>query len=152
MKMLLFLFLLPFCVNAQNCQDIRNIPRKNTKLKVFESPDSNAVQFTKDVLGKSATYRIRLRMMRTAIDLGQKGIVIFFEDGTKLEKPEESVDVNNLDGKFEFTGTLTLLPEELAIFQKKKISGFKLFTYQKDIPVASGEKFRNYANCIVSKK
>ena len=152
MKRLLFILLLPFCVNAQNCQDIKNIPRKNTKLKIFESPDSNAVQFTKDILGKSATYRIRLRIMRPTIDLGQKGVLIMFDDGTSLEKVEEIVDVNNLDDKFEFMSTITLLPEELILFQKKKIIGFKLFTYQKNITPLEGEKFRNYVKCISNKK
>jgi len=158
MKQFFLFVLFPFLVLSmpcdtfsQNCQEIRSVPRKNTKVKVFESPDSNAVQFTKDVLGKNITYRIHLRMMRPVIDLGQKGVTILFDDGSKLVKPEETVDVNNLDDKFEFTSTLTLLPEELLLLQKKKITGFILFTYQKDITSTDGEKFRSYAKCIIKK-
>src|ERR1051326_1040546 len=115
-KWLLLLLLFPFSLRAQNCTDVKSRSVKGVHSKTFDCPDTLAVQFTKIITGKDTFYHVHLRVEANAIHLNESGVIIQFSDGTKLEKPDEKIDVNPMDKGFEYVVKFSLSNEEMNTF------------------------------------
>lgn len=150
MRTLLFLFLLPAFSFAQ-CGDVKLVSNKSKSSDRWQTPDTNAVQFTKTAKGSDLVYRVNLRINGKEVNIGQQGIIITFDNGTTISKPDEMVDVVNMDGDFEYSAGFTLSPEEFNVFKKNRITKFQLATYQKALTSQEQEKYRTYAKCISGK-
>ena len=150
MRTLLFMFLLPAFSFAQ-CAEVKLVNSKTKTSDRWETPDSNTVQFTRTAKGSDLVYRVRLRIMGKEVNIGQQGILITFDNGTTLSKPDEMVDVINMDGGFEYNAGFTMSPEEFNVFKKNLIVQVKLANYQKALTAQEQEKYRSYAKCISAK-
>jgi hypothetical protein len=150
MRTLLFLLLLPVFSFAQ-CADVKLVSNKAKTSDRWQTPDTNAVQFTRTAKGSAVVYRVQLRITGREVNIGQQGIVITFDNGATLVKPDEMVDVVNMDGDFEYSAGFTLSPEEFNVFKKNRVVQFDLAHYQKALTTQEQEKYRSYARCIVSK-
>ena len=161
MKKLLFLLLLIPLVSLGQNKYSKEITLKEDKFdgtKTWYSPllmkgltIPNWVSFSKSQLedGSFATY-VKLSTTGMTLNTGEKGAIVLFEDGTKLEFPfaEIDVDVTNTVA-WRYSAFISLDDDELQHFIDKNIDGFKLFIYTKEkFRKKELEKIRGWAQGI----
>ena len=78
-----------------------------------------------------ATY-LSIRTGGYTASVGERGVILLLEDGTKLEWPNEvmTVDVNTCGFGFSYTAFIRLTDEQIDQLAKLKISGAKLYIYE----------------------
>jgi len=81
--------------------------------------------------GESKIY-LHIRGGGYTASVGEKGVIVLLEDGTKLEWPSSSVRSNVASGDFDFkyTALVTLTDEDIDKMSASKISGAKLYIYE----------------------
>ena len=104
--------------------------------------------------GKITTY-LRLKTYGSTLNIGEKGFILLFQDGTKLEKPNAKVDAESDSGTayWEYSTFTPISDEELEMFATKKVDSFRLYIYEgKPITKKSVLQVMGYAKGIKEKK
>lgn len=108
----------------------------------------NKVSF-KSTIKKNGEKTLRCILYNTSDNIYRgKGVFILFEDGTKIEKPECEVQSRYSSGSFSHISIFTINEEDSVIFSTKRITDIRMYLLDATIPLKSGEKIRNYFNCI----
>ena len=78
------------------------------------------------------TNYLSLTTYGSTLNVGEKGLVILFQDGTKIEKPNADIDYESNTGSpyWEYTAFEGISDEELEMFATKKIDAFRLYMYE----------------------
>lgn len=104
--------------------------------------------------GRINTY-LKLTTYGATLNVGEKGLILLFQDGTKLEKPNAEVDSESDSGTvyWEYSTFTRISDEELEMFASKKIDSFKLYIYEgKPITKKSVLQVMGYARGILNSK
>lgn len=119
----------------------------------IQSPfSSSSKECIYKIISKSdTTYYLSLTATGSTLNIDSKGVIILFEDGSKLEKPNEKIDVKVGQKDFEYTCFIRVSKDELAKLCTNKISKYRLFIFDTSLSSFSGEKLRFYINCIIDK-
>lgn len=115
------------------------------------SPYSTTLSINKYIKGGKSYYYLSLYAKGSTVNVNIKGVTILFEDGSKMLKPNEKIDVD-VSGGFRYSAFIPLTQLDLQKLGTTKITKFRLYIYDKDIPSIEGEKFTQYVNCIKDKK
>lgn len=124
----------------------------NLNSPLSEGRKTSDVIIYKDIKSGKATYYLRLTAYGNTVSVDGKGVIILFEDGTKLNKPTQKVDVEAESSIFEYSAFITLTPNDLILLKTKKIAKFRLYIYDNSIDEYFAEKFTYYVKCIVEAK
>lgn len=80
----------------------------------------NKQNLTKNINGIDTTYYLSLTAYGNTVNVGGKGVIILFDDGTKFEKPNEKVDVKVGEEDYEYSCFIRLTKDEVHLFSEKK--------------------------------
>ncbi|AUC79297.1 hypothetical protein CW736_07820 [Nonlabens sp. MB-3u-79] len=102
------------------------------------------VQFRKTTSG---TYYMCIEQSSSSIFTGT-GVTLYFEDGSKIEKPKQKVDyrLNTRSNTFDHNAWLRLTDEEWEQVKTSNLKGIKMYVF--DIIIKKPEKIRAHANII----
>lgn len=105
---------------------------------------NNQIQFRKY---STDTYYMCLNQSSSSIYTGT-GVTIYFEDGTKIERPDVKLDyrLNSVTYKFDHSVWLSLSEEEWSMLESKNLKGIKMYIF--DIFVKKPEEIRAYVQLI----
>ncbi len=104
------------------------------------------------IIDKSnTTYYLSLNAYGNTVTVGGKGVIILFEDGSKLEKPDQKIDVKVGEKDYDYSCFIRLSKEDIELLRKNKISKYRLYIYDTNLSSFSAESLVKYTNCIVNK-
>lgn len=120
----------------------------------WRSPLLKNISFTK-VKYKDETVRMYLRITTygSTLNVGEKGLTVIFEDGSRFERPAAEIDANTSSGYgWRYTAFVSIDDEDLKLFATKKVKAYKLYIYEgalygKDLALTLG-----YAQGILESK
>jgi hypothetical protein len=105
----------------------------------------------KDIKNGKSVYTLSLTAYGSTANVGGKGVIILFEDGTKINKPTVEIDVEANSSNFEYSAYITLNLNDLKLLSTKKIDKYRLYIYDK-VNGSFAEKFQYYVKCVIDKK
>lgn len=105
---------------------------------------------TKNEKGEYHNY-LRLTTYGSTLNMGEKGLILLFEDGSRFEKPNAKIDANpdSNTAYWQYSIFIEISDAELEIFASKKIDKFRLYIYDgKPITKKSTLQVMGYAKGI----
>jgi hypothetical protein len=82
---------------------------------------------------------------------GEKGVIILFSDGTKIEKPNEKIDSKYLSNNvYRHSAWVTLNESDLEILKTKTMTDFRLYIYERKISENKAIKVLEKLNCLLN--
>lgn len=133
------------------CNEIEEENDKFTNKTTFDSPILNPISFRKVKIGDKVSTFIKIDVIGITANVGKKGVIILFEDGTKIERPDEVIDVNvnKKGGGFLYRSFFELNQEDIEKLSQNRISDVRLFIFDREIN--NGFKLQEYMKCIKDK-
>lgn len=116
---------------------------------IFDGVKMSPIIIYKVINGNSSQYYLSLSADGSTLNVGESGLIILFEDGTKLERPNQKIDVEAGDSDFKYKAFISLTETDLEKFTSKKISKYRLYIYDKTINQGEGEKFTHFVKCVL---
>ena len=119
----------------------------------IQNPYSQATkEYIYKIINKSdTTYYLSLKAYGSTVTVDGKGVIILFENGSKLEKPDEKIDVKVGQKDYDYSCFIRLSKEDIELLRKNKISKYRLYIYDTNLSSFSAESLVKYTNCIVNK-
>ena len=78
------------------------------------------------------TNYLSLTTYGSTLNVAEKGLILLFQDGSRIEKPDAEIDTKNDTGSpyWKYTAFVRITDEELEMFATKKVDAFKLYIYE----------------------
>ena len=171
----------PFLNNASKIeltQNIKNDPSKisnseNSKIWCYEV-EREIDDFTNEIIINSRivfynktspvtiykyinknviTYYLSLKTYGFTPIALEKGVIILFEDGSKLNKPNVNIDIQvTQNANYEYSAFFRITTSELSILRSKKIKKFRLYIFDEIINEEFSIRFPEYVKCVMDMK
>lgn len=97
------------------------------------------------------SYYLSLRTYGSTVNFGKTGVIILFDDETKMSKPTIEITVNYDTRGFEYHAFIPLTETEVKSLTTKKIRKFRLYIYDHELRWFFAEKFTYYVKCVMNK-
>ncbi|WP_010523154.1 hypothetical protein [Aquimarina agarivorans] len=131
------------------CNEIKVIKDKFEDKTTYYSPSVGKISLGKST-GEKEDGSIYMFLVANSsqFSTSEKGLIILFDDGTKISKPNESIRVKMGKGKyFDYKATIKLNDEEIKLFKEKIVTDFRLYIYDEE--VKNGKDLQEYINCMI---
>jgi len=138
------------------CNDIsRSVDEFTGEIKI-SSPLSEGSKLApviiyKDINKTSTAYYLSLHTNGNTLNVGESGVIILLDDGTKINKSDK-IDVEAADNGWDYRAFISLTQSDLQLLSTKKINKYRLYIYDETLSKWFAEKFINYVKCIREKK
>lgn len=119
---------------------------------IIEGRQISSMILYKTVKSGKVSYSLSLRTYGSTVNVGETGVIILFDDGTKMSKPTVKIDVDTDEKGFEYSAYIPLTETEVKSLTTKKIKKFRLYIYDKEVSPSFAEKFTYYVKCVMEKK
>lgn len=119
---------------------------------IIEGRQISSMILYKTVKSGKVSYSLSLRTYGSTVNVGETGVIILFDDGTKISKPTVKIDVDTDEKGFEYSAYIPLTETEVKSLTTKKIKKFRLYIYDKEVSPGFAEKFTYYVKCVMEKK
>jgi hypothetical protein len=119
---------------------------------IIEGRNISSMILYKTVKSGKVSYSLSLRTYGSTVNVGITGVIILFDDGTKISKPTVKIDVDSDEKGFEYSAYIPLTEIEVKSLTTKKIKKFRLYIYDEEVSPGFAEKFTYYAKCVMDKK
>ena len=74
---------------------------------------------------------VRLSTEGVTLNVGEKGLIVIFEDGSRFERPNAEIKADSGAGSmWNYTAFESINEEELSLFATKKVKAYKLYIYE----------------------
>ena len=165
----LLILLSPFYLNAQyefaSCDEITKSNDKFEDIVRYSTPTSTQfggfISALKVIDGDNSRVYLRLYANGQTLNVDEKGVILLFDDGSKLEWPTEKLEVEYKDFGYgntawRYSAFILLNDEEISMLSSKTINSYRLYIY--DIDVSSTKKknvrnktnFMNQVSCLIT--
>lgn len=119
---------------------------------IFEGDNFSSVGIDKVIKAGKSTYYLSLKTTGSTLNVGKVGLIVLFDNGTKLNKPSAKIDVEYEDGNYAYSAWIPLTEVEVKSLTTKKITKFRLYIYDEEVDPVFSEKFTYYVKCVIDKK
>ncbi|MDJ1506912.1 hypothetical protein [Xanthocytophaga agilis] len=131
------------------CDDETEKDKFNGTVKHF-TPYLEPVQFFKNIKNGVTVYYLALTTEGSTANFGKKGVVILLNNGKKLSRPAEKINLEVSGGKYKYSVFLQLTPTEIATLRATEMTDFRLFIYDQEN--INGCRYKVLFNCLLLKK
>lgn len=130
------------------CQDIKTKTDKFEGTTISRSKDLYGISFAKEIRDGSSYIYMRLENEGSTLNVGENGLILLFENGKKLERPNENIDTKvNKHGKgYLYSAFIELTRPEIELIIENRITDTRLFIY--DAEVKYGDILSEYLKCL----
>lgn len=118
---------------------------------IIEGREISSMILYKTLTSSKESFALSLRTYGSTVNVGKTGVIILFDDGTKMSKPTVEIDVESDEKGFEYSAYVSLNETEVKSLMTKKIKKFRLYIYDEDVSPSFSEKFTYYVKCILEK-
>lgn len=116
---------------------------------IYNTPLLDNISFYKVVKNGKADYFVNIAIVGTLSDAG-KGVMIFFEDGSKIIKKEFETRVRvNSNADYEHSVYFGLNKDEIDQIASVEMTEVRIHLY--DIEIRMPFKYKGYINCLIKK-
>jgi|BioPla2DNA2_1021312.scaffolds.fasta_scaffold36365_2 hypothetical protein len=119
---------------------------------IIEGRQISSMILYKSVKSGKVSYSLSLRTYGSTVNVGETGVIILFDDGTKMSKPTVKIDVDSDEKGFKYSAYIPLTEIEVKSLTTKKIKKFRLYIYDEEVSPGFAEKFTYYVKCVMEKK
>jgi len=123
------------------CKDIVSKKDKFSGIITRNSPLLEPISFSKE---KGLIY-LDIEIEGSTLNTNKKGVIVLLSDGSKINKPNASVDVRYSEG-YKYSAFILLNKLEIARIIKSPITDVKLYIY--DAEISNGTKYSEYLKCL----
>jgi len=132
----------------------RNVDDFTGKIKI-NSPMSSDYEISPMIIYKyinngKTTYTLYLRANGSTLNVGESGVIILFEDGSKWTS-QTKIDVDAASYGYNYNAYINLTSNDLSKFLDKKIDKYRLYIYDEEVDSSEAEKFKIYVKCVKEK-
>ncbi|HLU86483.1 MAG TPA: hypothetical protein VKZ44_01935 [Taishania sp.] len=106
----------------------------------------------KTIKNNQVIYNLALQTYGVTFNSNQSGVIILFDDGTKMNKPSTKVNVDYSNSGYEYRSFIFLTENDMKILSTKRIKKFRLYIYDKEIEPMYSNKFTKLVKCIMDSK
>lgn len=134
------------------CNDIKDDYDKFTHQKSLFSPEENTVFFEKQIKNGKTIYLLGLQLQNTSVYTG-KGFAIIFKDKTRMSRPlvkEEDINIHGTGANYIHSILYQLTETDILKLKTAVITDIRI--YQSNESVEDGDKYRDYLNCLLTRK
>lgn len=117
-----------------------------------ENYSMNDMIIYKQINKGAPVYYLSLHTTGSTVNVKERGVIILFEDGTKLSKPNIEINVKAGDRGFNYSAFFSLTSNDLIALKSKKIKKYRLYIYDNTIDQNFADKFRIYVKKIMELK
>jgi hypothetical protein len=123
------------------CKKIESDKDKFSGITTHRSPLLDVLSFSKS---KGVTY-LRIDIPGSTLNYNTKGVILLLSDGSKINKPNEKIDVDYNNG-YRYSAFIALSKIEIDKIIKNPISDVKLYIY--DFEIVDKQKYSEYLKCL----
>ncbi|MDH5825814.1 hypothetical protein [Sphingobacterium faecium] len=111
------------------------------------------VRLIKIIIKGVSSYYLSLNTHGSTYNVGDKGVIILFKDGTKLNKPLVDIDVSSSYGSgWEYSAFIKLNQSDLNLLKTKSINKFRLYIYDDSLTEEISNNFKEIVKEIIISK
>lgn len=119
---------------------------------LFESGKNLPVAIFKSIVDDDVSYFLALQTYSLTVNVYKKGVIILFENGSKLTKKDVEIDVEASQRGYEYSALVPLTKAEAESLATKHIDKFRLYIYDEDVTQGFALKFTNYVKCVLEQR
>jgi hypothetical protein len=139
------------------CAKIERSVDKFTGEVTFNSPigtgwETSAMTIYKTIKGSIITNSLYLRTYGSTVNVNSTGVIILFDDGTKINKPSVKIDVDVEGSRFIYGAYFALTESDLKTLSNKRVDRFRLYIYDEVVNPKKAEEFTHFVSCIIDKR
>jgi hypothetical protein len=133
------------------CKDIEENKDKFTNDITFRTPKSDGISIVRVKKENSVNTYLSIRVHGSTVNVNEKGVILLLENGVKIQKPDEKLDVEvTSDGSgYTYSAFINLDPNDITLLTQHKITDVRLYIYDRNI--TNGKKLIEYIKCIKDK-
>lgn len=134
---------------ASVCAEISSDIDDFTGKKTIRTPFGKNASLIKIIENGEATTYLRLYANGSTLNVGEKGVIILMEDGSKLEYPGEEIDTDAGRGSgWRYSAFIRMDDETLTKLSTVAMDKWRLYIYDQDFDSGEAEVFRIQVGCI----
>jgi len=119
----------------------------------FTSPYVGTIQIFKKIEKGNIYYFLIQKITSSSLDINKKGFFLLLKNGSKISKPENSIEVEvNKNGPgYLYTGIMMLNKDDIALLTSEPITDTRLYLHDSSISLTNGEQIQQYLRCLIDK-
>jgi hypothetical protein len=129
----------------------KNVDEMSGEIKIM-SPIGTPTGIIKYIKTDFEACYLALSVYGSTCVVGEKGVIVLLDDGTKLTWPDKEVNLDTDDEGFRYHAFIKLSESDVKVLSTKKIKKFRLYIFDKNLSLEDGNLFANYVNCVASNK
>ncbi len=139
--------------NEVFCEDIDMEKDKFNGEVTYRTPFGNqGINLTKIKKNNVTNYYLSVSVDGSTLNVGTKGAYVLFDNGKKISRPNESIDVDSNIGTYssgwEYSAFIKLNQEDIKLLKNNKITDVKLYIYQNEVSKNTSIKIQQYMKCL----
>lgn len=148
---LLLIIISSFDLIAQ-CGDIKKTVDKFTGNTLFRTPYARYYfSWTKAWYENDTTIYLSLNTTGSTLNY-ERGVIILLEDGTKIEWPDQKLDVKSGDYGWQYSALIEVNQDEIKQILASPITDYRLYIYPGSFREKHKKLLQDYLNCIIQAK
>lgn len=159
---ILILLLTPLLstANIDTCRGIKkNIDKFNGEIKYYTPPTAK-VTFQKVIKDSITVYYMTLTAYGNTLSTGEKGITILLDNGIKIDRPTELINVSqtikaseyDLRGNWEYSAFIRLSESEINLLIQHSITDYRLYIYDNTVLKKERPILKQWLRCLISEQ
>jgi hypothetical protein len=118
-----------------------------TTYKVGKEKNGLRIEFLKVVKMTTKTYYMSIDVTGSTLNVGEKGVTILLNNGKKIDKPLEKIDVNYSDG-YVYSAFIRLTPNDILLIKNNLITDVRLYIYDRNLSIEMSKELQEYLKCL----
>jgi hypothetical protein len=129
----------------------------STPTYFYKTGDYIDFSLNKSIEGVTENYYLILNSYGSTLNVGKKGAIILFRDGSRMNKPNADIDVSANAGSsheyspYRYTTFIPLSKSDVKILSERIIDKYRLFIYDLYSSEEHATKFKYYVQCILKR-
>lgn len=131
------------------CDDIDYEKDKFEKIERFYTPRKDGINFLKTIENEKTSIYMTVRTHGAGLTVEGKGLYLLFEDGTKISKPNEIIDVDIAINGYVYEAFFVLTKNDIKLLTEKTMTDKRLVVYDGTVDKDSAAILKEYLKCLV---
>lgn len=134
------------------CNQIEKEIDKFDKSITYRTPTYEGVGIEKVIKGKSKVYYLSITTPGSTLNVNEKGVIILLNNGMKISKPNQKIDVEAGSGSdYVYSAFFSLNENDLKLLLQNQITDFRLYIYDNSINEDKRNQIQQYLKCLIQK-
>lgn len=144
------LILIPVSFYGQ-CDLYRKVDKFDGKIAIMGDV-TNQISFHKFISNNDTSIHVQLRAVVLSPIINKTGVIILTENNGRIEDKTTILSTELIKGEYIVKGLIKIAPKDYQLFQKNKITDFRIYYNDLTIDPRLAEKYQKEFICVVEAK